>query len=481
MAQHHVIRLALFSLVMSRLIGADPLDTLVRDRVLTLPPDLPRAKAYPEGAVVSGDLFKSGKRTVVAVAREADRSLGMACFVHRDGDWRELFRQSLSDNDQRLTTTDEIPFSFADLDGDGKPELLLTEQGSGDDHVVRVFRYDAEQSVVVAAGSGLRNPVWQAGAVRGQWKLGPTAGDVGAEQHRWVDGRLQPEWRSAQSYAVHEYLIGDGEPAVRLRQDLRDAQGVITTTSAIGNLASFRNRLPAGEQPRPFNVLVREAKGRRLVQVTPKEAALRSANRTRQWDEIVSRAVFTDPAAFNANVAVTLSDGAKLTVSEVATVTIAPTTMSPTYQFLPISDDVRRTIEEPATPMAIAVANVGTTDVTRMEDTAHAWAAAAAKPGPVATGDDVLVFLRLPNIHGYPIDQIESGTLVTALTLKDHLAEVTVTMNPGTKPSLPPKTVTRPLIAVSLGWLAKGTYRVKATISGHPDGVLTVEQAFSVQ
>lgn len=479
--RHHLVRIALTVWCGAAVWAADPLDALIRERVMTLPPDLARTKTYPEGAVASGDLFKSGKRLVVAVAREAERSTGLACFIHRDGDWRELFRQSLSDNDQRLMTSDEVPFSFADLDGDGKPELLLTEQGGGDDHVVRIFRYDAEQSVLVAAGGGLRNPQWQDGAVRGQWKLGPTAGDVGAEQHRWVDGRLQPVWRSAQSYAVHEYLIGGGEPAVRVQQQVLDATGALITTSAVGNLASFRNRLPAGEQPRPMRVLVREAKGRRLVQVTPKEAALRSANRIRQWDELVSRAVFNDPAAFSADLTVTLGDGGKVKLSDVATVTIAPTTVSPTYQFLPISDEVRRTIEEPTTPTAIAARNAGATDVLKMEDVAQAWAAAAAKPAPLATGDDVLVFLRLPNITSHPIDQIESGTLVTALTLNDRVVELTVTMDPGTKPSLPPKTVTRPLLAVSLGWLAKGTYRVKATITGHPAGPLQAEHAFSVE
>jgi hypothetical protein len=479
--RHHLVRIALTVWCGATVWAADPLDALIRERVLTLPPDLVRTKTYPEGSVASGDLFKSGKRMVVAVARDADRSVGVACFVHRDGDWRELFRQALSDNDQRLTTNDEVPFSFTDLDGDGKPELLLTEQGSGDDRVVRIFRYDAEQSVIVAAGGGLRNPQWQDGVVRGQWKLGPTAGDVGAEQHRWVDGRLQPVWRSAQSYPMQEYLIGGGEPAVRVQQQVLDASGALITTSAVGNLASFRNRLPAGEQPRAMHVLVREAKGRRLVEVTPKDAALRSANRSRQWDELVSRAVFNDPAAFSADLTVTLGDGGKVKLSDVATVTIAPITVSPTYQFLPISDEVRRTIEEPTTPTALAARNAGTTDVLKMEDVAMAWAAAAAKPAPLTTGDDVLVFLRLPNITSHPRAQIETGTLITALTLNDQVVEITVTMDPGAKPSLPPKAVTRPLLAMSLGWLAKGTYRMKATITGHPDGPLKAEHAFSVQ
>jgi hypothetical protein len=481
MAQHHVIRFALISVVMSRLIGADPLDTLVHDRVLTLPPDLQRTKAYPDGAVASGDLFKSGKRAAVAVSTASGHSLALACFVHRDGDWREIARHALGEGDQRPTFEDEIPFTFADLDGDAKPELLLTEHGGSDDRTVRVFRFDGETDTLVAAGGGLRNPTWQDGAVRGQCKLGPTAGDLYAEQYRWVDGRLLPVWRCAQRYPMHEYLIGGGEPAVRVMLETLDATGALTTTSAIGNLASYRNRLPAGEQPRPLHLLVREAKGRRLVEVTPKADGLRAANRGRQWDEIVSRAVFTDPAAFTADMTVTLADAGKVKLVEIATVTIAPTTTSPTYQFHPISDDVRRTVEEPATIPALASANLGATDVTRMEDAAHAWVAAAVAKVPLATGDDVVVFLRLPNITGFPIDQIESGTLVTGLTLADKVAQMTVTVDPGQRPSLPTKAVTRPLIAVSLGRLIKGAYRISATITGHPDGPLKVDHTFTVQ
>lgn len=481
MIQHHLARFALVSVVMSGLISAEPLDTLVHDRVLTLPPDLPRTKAYPDGAVASGDLFKSGKRTAVAVATAEGRSSALACFVHRDGDWREIARHTLGEGDQRPSYQDEMPFSFADLDGDAKPELLLTEKGGSDDRLVRVFRFDGETDTLVAAGGGLRNPTWQDGAVRGQSKLGPTAGDIYAEQFRWVDGRLQPVWRCAQHYPMHEYLIGGGEPAVRVVLDTIDATGALTTTSAIGNLASYRNRLPAGEQPRPLHLVVREAKGRRLVEVAPKADGLKAANRGRQWDEIVSRAVFTDPAAFSADMTVTLGDKGKVKLADVATVTIAPTTISPTYQFHPISDDVRRTFEEPGTIPALASTNLASTDVTRMEDAARAWAAAALAKAPVATGDDVVVFLRLPNITGYPIDQIESGTLVTSLTLADKVAQMTVTIDPGQRPSLPTKAVTRPLIAVSLGRLITGSYRVNATITGHPDGPLKVEHAFTVQ
>ncbi len=479
--RHHLICFALLAIGGVGLTAADPLDALISARVLTLPPDLPRAKVYPDGAIASGDLFKSGKRVAVAVTVAAGRSLGLACFVHKNGDWHEIARYSLIEGDQRLGSDDEWPFTFVDVDGDAKPELLLTEQGGGDDRIVRVFRFAGETETLTASGSGLRNPTWQDGAVRGQWKLGPTTGDIGAEQHRWVDGRLQLVWRCNQRYPMHEYLIGGGEPSVRVALDLSDAAGVVSSTSAVGNLASYRNRLPAGEQPRPLHILVREVKGRRLVEVSPKSTALSTAKRQQQWDELVSRAVFTDPAAFSGDMTVTLADHSTVKLADLATVTVLPSTIAPTYQFLPISDEVRRTIEEPGTVPALAATNAGATDWTRMDDAARAWAAAAATSAPLVTTDDTLVFLRLPNISGYPTDQIEAGTLVSALTLTDKVVQLTVTITVGQKPSLPPKVVVRPLIGVSLGRLAKGAYRINATISGHPNGALSVEQAFTVQ
>ncbi len=477
-----IARLFVAGLLTSGLSAVDPLDSLVRERLLTLPPDLQRTKTYPAGTVVSGDLFKNGKRTAVAVATGDGRLLGLACYMHRDGDWREVLRQPFDGAGQPLTTTDEVPVTFADLDGDAKPELLLSEQGGGDDRVVRVYRFDTENSVLIAAGNGLRNPAWKDGAVRGQWKVGATVGDTGAEEHRWVDGRLRLTWRSTQRYAMHDYLIGGGEPAVRVALELSDANGAVTTTSAVGNLASFRNRLPAGEPPRPLHVLVREAKGRRLVQITPKTDALRAAKREHQWDELVSRALFSDPSRFSGDLSVTMGDGGKVALAEVATVAVLPSTLSPIYQYLPLSDALMRTLKEPGREPALATANPGALDLTRVDDAAHAWVAAfAASETSLNAQDDVVVFLRLPNIPGYPIDQVEAGTLVTGLTLSDRQVQLTVTIDPGKKPSIASKDVSRPLLVVSLGRIVTGAYRITADITGHPDGPLKVAHAFNVQ
>ncbi len=479
---HFIARLFVVGLLTGGVFAADPLDVLVRERLLTLPPDLQRTKTYPEGTVVSGDLFKSGKRTAVAVATGDGRLLGLACYVHRDGDWREVLRQPFDGATQHLTSTDEVPVTFADLDGDAKPELLLNEQGGGDDRVVRVYRFDSENSVLIAAGNGLRNPTWKDGAVRGQWKLSATVGDTGAEEHRWVDGRLRLSWRSTQRYAMHDYLIGSGEPAVRVSVDLSDANGTLTTTSTVGNVASFRNGLPPGEQPRPLQVLMRESKGRRLVQVTPKTEALRAAKREHQWDELISRAVFSDPAQFSGDLTVSMSDGGKVVLAEVATVVVLPSTLSPVYHYLPLSDTIMRTLNEPGREPALATANPGALDLTRVDDAAHAWVAAyAASETPLNAQDDVVVFLRLPNIPGYPSDQIEAGTLVTGLTLSDRQVQLTITITPGQKPTLATKDVNRPLIAVSLGRVMTGAYRITADITGHPDGPLKVEHTFNVR
>jgi hypothetical protein len=472
----------LLSVTVSCVFAADPLTTLIQSRVLTLPPDLPRSKVYPDGAVVSGDVFKNGKKMVVAVAVADHRSLGLALFIHKNGDWREITRQSLMENDQRLGADDEWPFTFADLDGDAKPELLLTERGGGGDRLVRVYHFAGETETLTLAGSGLRNPTWKNGAVRGQWKIGATAGDIGAEQHQWVDGRLQPSWRSSQHYVVHEYVIGSGEPAVRVELETINAAGVISVVSAAGNLASFRNLLPIGEQPRPFQVLIREAKGRRLLHISPKADGLRTTTRQNQWDEMISRAVFTDPAVFSGDMSVTMDDGTMMKLAEVASVTVLPSTITPTYQFISISDEAKRVIEEPVNLPALAVANPGNREWTLVTDSVNLWATSSpAATATVEASQDVLLYLRLPNISGFPFDQIETGTLVSGLTLNDKVINVTVKITPGERPAPALKTVMRPLLALSLGMLNKGEYHIKATITGHPTGPLSVEQAFTVK
>lgn len=474
-------RLFLFSITASCALAADPLTMFIQDRVLTLSPDVPRSKVYPDGAIVSGEVFKNGKKMVVAVAVADHRSLGLALFIHKNGDWREITRQSFIENNQRVGADDEWPFTFADLDGDAKPELLLTERGGGVDRLVRVYHFDAETETLTLAGSGLRNPTWKDGAVRGQWKMGATAGDIGAEQHRWIDGRLQPAWRSRQHYVMHEYLIGSGEPAVRVELETLNAAGVINAVSASGNLASFRNLLPIGEQPRPFQVLVREAKGRRLLHISPKADGLRPTTRPSQWDETVSRAVFTDPAIFSGDMSVTMGDGAMVKLAEIASVSVLPSTLAPTYQFVSISDEAKRAIEEPSNLPALAVANPGNREWTLITDSVNLWATSSTAPAPtVEANQDVLLYLRLPNISGFPLDQIESGTLVSGLTLNDKVINVTVNMT-FERPTAALKTIMRPLLGLSLGMLNKGEYRIKATITGHPTGPLSVEQVFTVK
>ena len=477
-----IIRFGFLLVLAACAVAADPLTTLIQNRVLTLPSDLSRAKVYPEGAVASGDVFKSEKKMVVAVAVAERRSVGLALFIYKNGDWREITRESLTENDQRLGADEEWPFTFADLNGDAKPELLLTERGGGADRLVRVYHFDKDAETLTVAGVGLRNPTWKDGAVRGQWKIGATAGDIGAEQHRWLDGRLQPTWRCNQRYLVHEYMIGGGEPAVRVDLETIDAAGTVSAVSAVGNVASYRNLLPVGEPPRAFQVLVREAKGRRLLHVAPKVDALRTAQRISQWDEVISRAVFTDPALLSSEMSVTMGDGAMVKLADIATVTVLPSTLSPTYQCVFISDEAKRDIEEPNILPALAVTNPGPHEWTLAADSVKLWAATAVVPlATVEANHDVLVYLRLPNINGFALNQIESGTLVSALTLNEKSINVTVNMTLGERSPAASKNVARPLLALSLGMLNKGEYRIKTTITGHPTGPLSVEQAFTVK
>jgi hypothetical protein len=359
--------------------------------------------------------------------------------------------------------------TLTDLDGDNIPELLITETGGDVDRRVSIWRYQPEQQTLTKVGSGLRNPTWVNGVVRGTWKLGVTSGDVGAEEHKWIDGQLTRQWISAQRYALHEYLIGTGEPAVRVEQQVRSATGMENIASLVGNLASFRNNLPAGEQPRPITVLVQEARGRTHMHLTPNEPALRAAQLQNRWDEIISRAIMSDPAAFSSNMTVQLDEATKVALNTVATIAATPTTISPTYQYFSIDDELRNTITEPTEPPCLAAANVGAMDWTRLDQAAPVWAVAVANPTALLkTDDDVVTFIRLPNFIGYPLDQVEIGTLVNELSVIDQVITVKMSVTLGEVSRLARKDVARPLLLMNLGRLSAGSYRVNVMITGLP-------------
>jgi hypothetical protein len=469
--------------VQGRVFAADSLDDLIRDRIKTSPPDRQRAQVYANGAVLVGDLFKIRARIAIGVSTAAGEIKSFACFVHRNGDWQEIFRQTLGTTEAPHHYRDEWPCTLTDLDGDGAPELLLSESGGGDERVVSVWRFNAEQQTLTNVGSGLRNPTFSNGVVRGTWKLGPTRGDVGAEEHTWIDGRLVRNWSSEQRYHFHEYLIGSGEPAVRIEQTILSATGAETKATAIGNLASFRNQLPAGEQPRQLTIQMQEPRGRSLINVSPKNDALLAAKLNQRWDELISRAVLSDPFALSSTMTVTMGDGSKVVLANLATLTVTPSTIGPTYQYYPISDDQRKTITEPADLPTLAVCNLLATNGTRIHQAVAAWGTSVAISAPtLASNDDILLFIRLPNFQGYPLDQIESGTLVTDLTVVDKIVSVALTLSTGARPSLPNKEVARPLLVLNLGRLSPGLYQAKMTITGLPDankGKLTIP--FSVQ
>ena len=176
-----------------------------------------------------------------------------------------------------------------------------------------------------------------------------------------------------------------------------------------------------------------------------------------------------------------MGDGAMVKLAEIASVNVLPSTIAPTYQFVSISDEAKRAIEEPGNLPALAVANPGNREWTLITDSVNLWATSSTAPAPpVEANQDVLLYLRLPNISGFSLDQIESGTLVSGLTLNDKVINVTVNMTIE-RPTAALKAVMRPLLGLSLGMLNKGEYRIKATITGHPTGPLSVEQTFTVK
>ncbi len=450
--------------------AGDALDDLIRERIMTSPPDRAKAQIYDQGAVMIGDLFKSRARIAIGVNTKSGEVLAFACFVHRAGDWQEIVRQPLSTAQAPHRFSDEWPCTLTDLDGDGAPELLLSESGGSDERIVSVWRYHTEQQTLTKVGSGLRNPTLQNGQVRGNWKLGPTRGDIGAEEHAWIDGRLIRTWSSAQRYPLHEYLIGSGEPAVRIEQSILSTTGGEISATVVGNVASYRNHLPAGEQPRPMTVLVQEPRGRSYISISPKNDALTSANLHNRWDELIARAVLTDPPALSSAMTVTMSDKSKVALANVATVTVTPSTIGPTYQYFPIDDEVRQTITEPPDLPAIAVSNIAAINWTRSDQAIPVWATAVVAKTPILQAtDDVLVFIRLPNFSGFPLDQIESGTLVTDLKISERVVTVAITVTAGSRPTFASKDVARPLIVLNLGRLAPGLHHIKTAITGLPD------------
>ena len=167
---------------------------------------------------------------------------------------------------------------------------------------------------------------------------------------------------------------------------------------------------------------------------------------------------------------VTMSDKSKVALANVATVTVTPSTIGPTYQYFPIDDEVRQTITEPPDLPAIAVSNIAAINWTRSDQAIPVWATAVVAKTPILQAtDDVLVFIRLPNFSGFPLDQIESGTLVTDLKISERVVTVAITVTAGSRPTFASKDVARPLIVLNLGRLAPGLHHIKTAITGLPD------------
>jgi hypothetical protein len=459
------------------------LKALVAARVMTLPADKPRAQVLPDGAIAAGDLFKQGKRVAVAVALNGRGLLALGIYRHRGGDWRPALAEDLTSDGRHYEFAGEWPVTFDDLDGDGKPELLLTEaEEATGNRTVSVYTYDPKADTFVAAARGLVNPKWAMDEVRCAWKAGASSGDGIIESWRWRDGRLVRAWHAGQHYPVHEYLIGGGEPAARLSFVRYDEAGAPAgSLTALGNVASFRNELPRGEQPRTMRVQLAGADGVRDLVIVPKAEALAAAKLESAWDELVSRAVLGE-AGFTPDAPLTLADGRVATLAALATVDARPAGVGPTYQAFSIGDALRMTFEEPAMLPALAPCSAHGVDWTRLEPATQAYAAGVnAGPSPEIRGDDdVLLALRLPNRDGLTASECESGLRVTALSAGDGQVKLDLVATLPAPTGRAKNSVARPLVLVSLGRLAPGLWRIQAGIKGWPGGDLAVKAPFRV-
>lgn len=459
------------------------LKALATARVMTLPADKPRAQVYPDGAISAGDLFKQGKRVAVAVALNGRTLLALGVYRHRDGDWRPALAEDLTSDGRHYEFTGEWPVTFEDLDGDDKPELLLTEsQEATGNRTVSVYTYDPKADALAVAARGLVNPRWSGNEVHCAWKAGAASGDGIIESWRWRDGKLLRAWHAGQQYPVHEYLIGSGEPAVRVSHVRFDDNGVLASSfTALGNVASFRNSLPRGEPPRPMRVELAGADGRHDLTITPKTDALAAAKLDNAWDELVSRAVLAETGP-TPDVPVTLSDGRTATLSTVAMVDTRPSGVGSTYQAFSINDALRMTFEEPAKLPVVAPCSAHGVDWTRSEQAIASYAAGInAGPSPEIRGDDdVLLALRLPNVDGLTASEVEQALRVTTVSATEGQVKLELTAALPQPSGLAKKSVVRPLVLVSLGHLTPGLWRIQASIKGWKGGDLEVKAPFRV-
>lgn len=459
------------------------LKALAAAKVMTLPRDKDRAQVGADGAITAGDLFKQGTRMAVAVALKERGLVALGVYRHKGGDWRQLLAEDLTSDGRHYEFLGEWPVTFEDLDGDAKPELLLTEahEVTGN-RTVSVYTCDPKADTMSMAARGLVNPRWSGTDVRCSWKTGATSGDGTIESWRWRDGRLARVWQAGQRYPAHEFLIGSGEPAARVSYVRHGDDGTIAQTlTTLGNVSSFRNDLPRGEPPRLMRIQFPSGDGLRELVITPRVEALAAAKLDQAWDELVSRTVFGDggPAP---DAAVTLGDGRTAVLGALATIDSKPAGVGPTYQVFGITDALRMTFQEPAMLPVLAPCSAHGVDWTRSEPATLAYAAGInAGPSPELRGDaDVLVILRLPNVDGLTMSEVEQALRVDSLSATNGVVKLTLTAALPKPSGLAKKSVARPLVLVSLGRLAPGLWGIQAAIKGWSDGNLEVKAPFRI-
>jgi hypothetical protein len=474
------MRFSLLFLLASLGFSADTaLDALIRERIMTARPDRAQAQVYPDGAIMIGDLFHARTRIAIAVSRSGEQLHTLALLIHRKGDWQEIERHALGTAEQPFSSSDESPLSLVDLDGDKAPELLITEHGGGDNRQVSVWRFDKELAQLKHVGSQIRNPQWQTDRVRCTWKLGVTSGDIGAEEYRWSDGFLRRTWLAEQRYPLQEYLIGSAEPAVHVQQIRVNTDGSEETVRVVGNIAHAGLRLPPGESPRAMWVQLTDARGRSRIHIIPRMETLRQLGLTALWDSLISDAIFTQPSAFSQTMTVNGPDGKKILLADIADVRVEPSALATTFHYLSIDDDARRSIEESSVYPAIALSPVVSPDLATHNAQAliQDWSRAILSPDTTLHKfdaqkqaheklHDYVAYIRLPNVTGYSLSQIETGTVVTDCSLRNNILSIAITCAYGTRPTLPTKDVARPLISLAVGPLSGEKITLRVVIQG---------------
>jgi hypothetical protein len=331
---------------------------------------------------------------------------------------------------------------------------------------VSAYAYDPQTSTMVCLARHLTNPT---GDARGLSTFGKAGlGDFAVDHFLWVQRRPVRDWSARQSYPSNESLIGRGEAAVQVRSSRFAADGKVTGTwRTTGNLCWSRIFVGEDERPgappRTFRLEIDDGARVRNVVLAPRPSPLTSE----QWLDVASDAVFDRPEAFAADMPVTLPDKRVVKLTDIAAVSITTTGPAPTYWLC----EVRPGVSTKAVGLPSLTVRPATGIDWREELQVLLGWEATATAAPAGDAAGTVLYMRLPDVAGVTYDGYSPTFIVTSLTVDDHLIRLHATFRPALVtppphlgPPQPPAGLLRPLVAVSLGQLTPGAYRVEAII-----------------